>query len=30
MTTLTVNGNLHEVDADPGKPLLWVLRDQWD
>lgn len=28
MTTLTVNGKIHEVDADPGKPLLWVLRDQ--
>ena len=27
MTRLTVNGRLHEVDADPDTPLLWVLRD---
>jgi isoquinoline 1-oxidoreductase alpha subunit len=25
--TLTVNGQVHEVDADPSTPLLWVLRD---
>ena len=25
--TLTVNGQKHEVDADPSTPLLWVLRD---
>jgi isoquinoline 1-oxidoreductase alpha subunit len=25
--TLTVNGKLHSVDAQPGTPLLWVLRD---
>jgi isoquinoline 1-oxidoreductase alpha subunit len=25
--TLTVNGQKHEVDADPATPLLWVLRD---
>ena len=25
--TLEVNGETHEVDADPGTPLLWVLRD---
>lgn len=25
--TLTVNGQAHEVDADPSTPLLWVLRD---
>ncbi|QDH73527.1 (2Fe-2S)-binding protein [Brevundimonas sp. M20] len=25
--TLTVNGAAHVVDADPGMPLLWVLRD---
>jgi isoquinoline 1-oxidoreductase subunit alpha len=25
--TLTVNGQTHEVDADPSTPLLWVLRD---
>jgi isoquinoline 1-oxidoreductase alpha subunit len=24
---LTVNGQEHEVDADPAMPLLWVLRD---
>ena len=27
MTTLTVNGTLHQVEADPDTPLLWVLRD---
>jgi isoquinoline 1-oxidoreductase alpha subunit len=27
MTTLTINGSSHEVDADPDTPLLWVLRD---
>lgn len=27
MTTLTVNGKLHHVDADPNMPLLWVIRD---
>ena len=25
--TLTVNGQIHEIDADPSTPLLWVLRD---
>ncbi len=25
--TLEVNGQSHEVDADPSTPLLWVLRD---
>lgn len=25
--TLDVNGQKHEVDADPSTPLLWVLRD---
>jgi len=25
--SLTVNGQKHEVDADPSTPLLWVLRD---
>lgn len=25
--TLTINGNEHQVDVDPGTPLLWVLRD---
>ena len=27
MAGLTVNGQLHTVDADPDTPLLWVLRD---
>ena len=27
MARLTVNGQLHTVDADPDAPLLWVLRD---
>lgn len=26
--TLTVNGNLHEIDVEPETPLLWVLRDE--
>jgi isoquinoline 1-oxidoreductase alpha subunit len=26
--TITVNGRRHTVDADPGTPLLWVLRDR--
>ena len=25
--TLTINGQRRAVDADPGTPLLWVLRD---
>ncbi len=25
---LTVNGSVHEVDAEPDTPLLWVLREQ--
>lgn len=25
---LTVNGEVHTVDADPSMPLLWVLRDR--
>jgi xanthine dehydrogenase iron-sulfur cluster and FAD-binding subunit A len=28
MTSLTVNGSTHQFEADPDKPLLWVLRDQ--
>ncbi len=28
MTTLTVNGETHEVDVDPTTPLLWVIREQ--
>jgi isoquinoline 1-oxidoreductase alpha subunit len=27
MITLFINGNKTKVDADPGTPLLWVLRD---
>jgi len=27
MTTLNVNGRAHTVDADPGTPILWALRD---
>ncbi len=27
MTSLTVNGTAHQIDADPDTPLLWVLRD---
>src|SRR4051812_21883954 len=27
MTTLNVNGRNHTVDADPGTPILWALRD---
>ncbi len=27
MITLTINGTRTQVDADPGTPLLWVLRD---
>ena len=27
MASLTVNGQLHDVDAPPDMPLLWVLRD---
>ncbi|SFZ85298.1 isoquinoline 1-oxidoreductase, alpha subunit [Devosia enhydra] len=26
--TINVNGQSHEVDADPSMPLLWVLRDK--
>ena len=25
---LTVNGSSHDIDVDPGTPLLWVLREQ--
>ncbi len=28
MITLTVNGKTHHLQADPDKPLLWVLRDE--
>ena len=27
MISLTVNGQVRQVDADPDKPLLWVLRE---
>jgi isoquinoline 1-oxidoreductase alpha subunit len=27
MITLKVNGQIHQVDAEPDTPLLWVLRD---
>ncbi len=27
MSTLNVNGRAHTVDADPGTPILWALRD---
>ncbi len=27
MISLTVNGQVRQVDAEPGKPLLWVLRE---
>ena len=27
MISLNINGEAHSVDADPGVPLLWVLRD---
>ncbi|GJE57442.1 MULTISPECIES: (2Fe-2S)-binding protein [Methylobacterium] len=30
MLKLTVNGVVHDVDADPEMPLLWVIRDRLD
>ena len=27
MTTVNINGNDHDIEADPDTPLLWVLRD---
>ncbi len=27
MISLTVNGQVHQIDAEPDKPLLWVLRE---
>ena len=27
-TTLKLNGVEHSVDAEPGTPLLWVIRDE--
>ena len=26
--TLKLNGQAHDVDAEPGTPLLWVIRDE--
>lgn len=26
--SLNLNGKIHEVDAEPGTPLLWVIRDE--
>lgn len=28
--TLNINGEVHQIEADPTSPLLWVLRDQLD
>ncbi|WP_029356284.1 (2Fe-2S)-binding protein [Bosea sp. 117] len=28
MTRLTINGQTHDIDADPDTPLLWVIREQ--
>ncbi len=28
MIELSINGSVHEVDADEDMPLLWVLRDE--
>jgi isoquinoline 1-oxidoreductase subunit alpha len=28
MASLTINGTVHEVDAEPDTPLLWVIREQ--
>lgn len=28
MTRLTINGAIHDIDADPDTPLLWALREQ--
>lgn len=28
MATLIINGEARDVDADPGMPLLWVIREQ--
>ena len=30
MVTLNINGRDHQVDADPGTPILWALRDNLD
>ena len=28
MVKLTINGRSHQIDVEPGTPLLWVLREQ--
>jgi isoquinoline 1-oxidoreductase alpha subunit len=28
MASLNINGKVHQVDADPDTPLLWVIREQ--
>jgi isoquinoline 1-oxidoreductase alpha subunit len=28
MISLNINGKVHQIDADPDTPLLWVLREQ--
>jgi len=28
MITLNINGETHELEVDPGTPLLWVIREQ--
>ncbi len=28
MITLTINGKRHDLDVDPGTPLLWAIREQ--
>ena len=28
MVSLTINGTVHQVDAEPDTPLLWVIREQ--
>jgi isoquinoline 1-oxidoreductase subunit alpha len=30
MISLQINGKTHSVDAEPGTPLLWVIRDNLD
>jgi len=30
MISLTINGELHDIDVDPSTPLLWVIREQTD
>jgi isoquinoline 1-oxidoreductase alpha subunit len=30
MITFTLNGTTRQVDADPAKPLLWVIRDDFN